>query len=136
MPSSNFTKIELSNGLKVVLKEMHHAPIASMWIWYRVGSRNEHPGITGAAHLIEHLHGSSLFGSQTISAVLDRIGGIYNAATSFDFTTFYATIPIASTSTFLAILAEQMKNRNFTQQAFDLERPVVISEREGLENEP
>ena len=50
-----FTRIRLANGLTVMLKEIHTAPIASAWMWYRVGSRNEVPGCTGATHWVEHM---------------------------------------------------------------------------------
>mgnify|MGYP001214762799 CR=1 FL=1 len=51
----SLTKLTLSNGLLVLLKEIHTAPIISQWIWYRIGSRDEVPGLTGASHWVEHM---------------------------------------------------------------------------------
>ncbi|MFN2184136.1 MAG: insulinase family protein, partial [Anaerolineae bacterium] len=48
-------KHTLDNGLTVLLKESRHAPVTTFWVWYRVGSRNEVPGITGIAHYVEHM---------------------------------------------------------------------------------
>ncbi|MCC7354891.1 MAG: insulinase family protein, partial [Anaerolineae bacterium] len=55
MSDNGLMKTQLSNGMSVIMKEMHHAPVASFWLWYRVGSRNEVPGITGISHWVEHM---------------------------------------------------------------------------------
>ena len=68
MPS--ITKTQLANGMQVLLKEIHTAPIISHWVWYRVGSRNEVPGITGISHWVEHMQ---FKGTPTFpSGVLDK----------------------------------------------------------------
>lgn len=130
-------KYSLQNGLTVIAKEMHHAPVISVWVWYRVGSRYEHVGITGAAHFIEHLKGvRNHYNGVPITSLMDQIGGVYNAATSFDFTTFYVTLPSSHVNKFLEISAAQMKTQSLESNAVELERTVVISEREWQENDP
>ena len=53
--TETITQVELENGLKVLMKEIHTAPIISQWVWYRVGSRFEKPGFTGISHWVEHM---------------------------------------------------------------------------------
>ena len=55
MENNGVFQTELDNGLTVLIKEMHHAPVATLWIFYRVGSRNEIPGMTGTSHWTEHM---------------------------------------------------------------------------------
>jgi len=76
----------LDNGLKVILREVHTAPVTSTWIWYRVGSRNEVEGRTGMSHWVEHMmfKGSSRFPKGAIMRAVGRHGGYVNAMTSHD----------------------------------------------------
>ena len=77
---SPVVKTKLDNDLTVVLREMHHAPVCSFWIWYRVGSRNEIPGITGASHWVEHMmfKESPEFPPGSLDREVSRVGGRYN----------------------------------------------------------
>jgi zinc protease len=79
----------LDNGLTVVLREMHHAPVASFWVWYRVGSRNEWSGITGISHWVEHMlfKGTPAFPQGEFDKAIAREGGVFNWMTWLDFTT-------------------------------------------------
>lgn len=78
----------LSNGLKVLLKEEHKAPVVTFQIWFRVGSRNEKLGTTGISHLLEHMmfKGTKQYGPKTFSQMVQRNGGNDNAFTSKDYT--------------------------------------------------
>ena len=69
-----FTQTTLSNGLRVLLKEIHTAPIISHWIWYRVGSRNEIPGKTGISHWVEHMQfkGTPQFPANVLDKAISR----------------------------------------------------------------
>ncbi len=79
-------KHQLENGLTVVLKESRYAPVTTFWLWYRVGSRNEVPGITGIAHWVEHMlfKGSKDFPKGEIDRQIARNGGMMNGATWLD----------------------------------------------------
>jgi zinc protease len=129
---------ELSNGLSVLVKEIHAAPVASFWIWYRVGSRNEHVGITGISHWVEHMlfKGTEAFPKGAAEKAIAREGGVFNGATSYDFTTFFGTLPSDRIELSLRIEADRMVNAAFDPAEVEAERTVVISERQGAEDSP
>ncbi|MCD6518556.1 MAG: insulinase family protein [Anaerolineae bacterium] len=128
----------LDNGLKVILKEVHTAPVVSTWIWYRVGSRNEVEGLTGLSHWVEHMmfKGSKLFAKGEIMRLVERQGGYANAMTSYDFTTYYETLPSRHAELALQIEADRMLGATFDPAEVEAERTVIIAERENSENEP
>jgi len=134
--SDKFVKRQLDNGLSVLLKETHHAPVATFWAWYRAGSRNEWDGSTGVAHWIEHMLGMrfKLEGKPT-SDLIARLGGVSNAATSFDYTSYFATLPADHIDIALQIESARMQGYRFRSKLVDTERTVIISERQWLENE-
>ena len=131
-------KHTLDNGLTVVLKESRHTPVTTFWVWYRVGSRNEVPGITGIAHYAEHMlfKGSQAFPKGRGDKEVARNGGVRNAYTWLDFTTFFETLPADRIDLGLQIEADRMLNALFDPEEAALERTVIISERQGAENEP
>jgi len=128
----------LSNGLQVLLKEVHTAPVVSTWIWYRVGSRNEVEGTTGLSHWVEHMlfKGSRRFPKGAIMRAVNRHGGYLNAMTSYDYTAYYETLPAAQADLALQIEADRMTTAQFDPAEAEAERTVIIAEREGSENEP
>ena len=132
------TEVTLENGLKVHLKEIHTAPLISQWIWYRVGSKDEPTGQTGISHWVEHMQfkGTQQFPPSMLDKAIDRIGGQWNAFTFLDWTTYYETMPAAQIDLALRLEADRMVNSQFDPQEVDSERTVIISEREGSENEP
>lgn len=131
-------QVTLDNGLKVILREVHSAPVTSAWMWYRVGSRNELGADTGVSHWVEHMlfKGSARFPKGEIMRAVDRLGGYVNAMTSHDFTVYYATLPSAEAELALEIEADRMTSAWFDPQEVEAERTVIIAEREGGENEP
>ncbi len=131
-------KHKLENGLTVLLKESRHAPVTTFWVWYRVGSRNEVPGITGIAHWAEHMlfKGSEAFPKGEISKQIARNGGLMNGLTWLDFTTFFETLPADRIDLGLRIEADRMEKALFDPEEVALERTVIISERQGAENQP
>jgi zinc protease len=131
-------KQTLDNGLTILLRENHHAPVTTFWVWYRVGSRNELPGITGIAHWTEHMlfKGSEAFPRGQIDKQIARNGGVMNAFTSLDFTTFFETLPADRIDLGFRIEADRMVNAVFDPEETSLERTVIISERQGSENQP
>lgn len=128
----------LPNGLVVLLKEMHTAPLISHWIWYRVGSRCEKPGITGISHWVEHMQfkGTPQFPNGVLDRVISRYGGIWNAFTYLDWTTYFETLPADKIEIALRLEADRMVNSLFDPQEVAAERTVIMSERRGNENEP
>lgn len=138
MADSQVTKISFPNGLTVQLKEIHNAPIISHWVWYRVGSRNEIPGITGISHWVEHMQfkGTKLFPAGVLDKAISREGGFWNALTSTDWTTFFETMPADKIDLAMQLEADRMVHSEFPPDEVESERTVVISEREMHENEP
>ncbi len=133
-----YSKTILENGLNVLLKEIHTAPLVSSWIWYRVGSRDEITGHTGISHWCEHMQfkGTPNFPSNLLERAVARDGGMWNAFTYFDWTTFFETMPADKIDLGLRIEADRMINSVFDEKEIASERTVVISEREGSENDP
>ncbi len=132
------TQITLSNGLKLLLKEIHTAPIISSWLWYRVGSRDEVPGHTGVSHWVEHMQfkGTEQFPATMLDKAISREGGTWNAFTYIDWTAYFETMPADKIDLALRLEADRMLNSRFDPEEVASERTVVISEREGNENEP
>ena len=132
------TLLTLDNGLTVHLKEIHTAPIISTWVWYRVGSRNETRGRTGISHWVEHMQfkGTDKYPPGYLDREISRVGGIWNAMTYLDWTTYFETLPAHLFEISLALEADRMVNSRFIPDEVERERTVVISEREGNENEP
>ena len=137
MPKS-YTKTKLANGLTVLLKEIHTTPLVSLWVWYRVGSRDETPPLTGISHLVEHMQfkGTRRFPADMMDKAVAREGGTRNAFTFLDWTTYFETMPADKVDLALRIEADRMQHSLFDPKELNSERTVVISEREGHENEP
>jgi zinc protease len=132
------TKLTLQNGLLVLLKEIHTSPIVSQWIWYRVGSRDEIPGLTGASHWVEHMmfKGTMQYPLGVLDQAISREGGYWNAFTFLDWTSFFESLPADKIDIALRLEADRMFNSLFDDHELSSERTVVISERQGSENEP
>ena len=128
----------LPNGLSIRLKEIHTAPIISTWVWYHVGSRNEVKGKTGISHWVEHMQfkGTEKFPAGSLDREVSRSGGIMNAMTHLDWTTYFETLPAHVFDFSLKAEADRMVNSPFHPEEVNRERTVIISELEGNENEP
>ncbi|MDX1687373.1 MAG: pitrilysin family protein [Candidatus Promineifilaceae bacterium] len=131
-------KTTLDNGLTIVSREMHHAPVISFWIWYAVGSRNEKPGRTGASHWVEHMmfKGSPEFPPGTLDRAVSRVGGRFNAFTWIDFTAYFETVPSQHVDLAMRIESDRMVNALMDEAAVASERTVILSERHMYENRP
>ena len=132
------TKHKLPNGLLILLKKIHTAPIISQWVWYRVGSRDEGPGVTGISHWVEHMQfkGTLQFPGGVLDKLISREGGQWNAFTYLDWTTYFETMPAEKIDLALRLEADRMQHSQFDPQEVASERTVIISERQGAENEP
>ncbi len=131
-------KSTLKNGLTVLLREMHHAPVASFWVWYRTGSRNDKPGNTGISHWVEHMmfKGSPQFPAGSLDRMISREGGRWNAFTTTDFTAYYETLPANKINLALQLEADRMTGAQILEQDIESERSIIISERHMYENHP
>ncbi len=136
--TSPVTRTVLPNGLLVLLREIHTAALVSHWVWYRVGSRNEPTGRTGASHWVEHMQfkGTPQFPVGVLDKGIARLGGVWNAFTYMDWTTYFETLPAAEIDLALRLEADRMTNSLFDPEEVESERTVIISERQGSENEP
>lgn len=128
----------LSNGLSILTREVRISPIVSFWVWYRVGGRHEVPGTTGASHWVEHMvfKGTDRFPKGVADKTIAGCGGVRNGMTWVDYTAYYETMPSRHIDIAIAIEADRMTNARFLPDEVASERGVVISEREGSENQP
>ncbi|MCS7253203.1 MAG: pitrilysin family protein [Armatimonadota bacterium] len=128
----------LDNGLKVLVKEDHTMPLASCYVWYNLGSRNEHPGITGISHWVEHMlfKGTPKFPKELLMRLIERKGGRWNGFTSRDYTAYFEDLPSSDIELAIEIESDRMSNAIFDPKEVEAERMVIISERQGAENHP
>lgn len=105
----------LPNGMRVLTRELHHAPLASVMVWYGVGSRDEEPGLTGLSHFLEHMmfKGTPRFPYGVLEEGVKRRGGMWNAFTSFDYTAYYEVLPARHLEYGLEVEADRMVNITF-----------------------
>jgi zinc protease len=131
-------RFRLRNGLDVILAPDTESPTVSSWIWYRIGSVNERPGITGVSHWVEHMmfQGSPHYRKGEIDRAIFAIGGTSNAFTDNDFTAYFATVPREHWEVPLRIESDRMVGARMDPTDSDRERIVILSEREGNENRP
>lgn len=129
---------KLPNGLTVYLLNDSSTPAVSVYIGYKVGSRNEQIGKTGISHLLEHLlfRGTKLFPEQELNSMLYTSGAQYNAFTSYDLTVYYETLPGKYLEKALMLEADRMKNSELAAESIAREKGIVTSELEGYKNDP
>jgi zinc protease len=129
---------QLPNGLKVVVKEVHTAPLVSVWCWYRVGSADEGHGLTGVSHWVEHMNfkGTVNIPRDEMKGIVERFGGMWNGYTWIDQTTYLETAGGAALDQMLFIEAERMAYGLYEPAECESERTVIISELQGGENDP
>ncbi len=128
----------LENGLKVLIQEEHTAPLASVWCWYKVGSKHEPPGLTGVSHWVEHMNfkGTTNIPRDRIKGIIEQFGGAWNGYTWIDQTTYLETATRDALDRMLFIEAERMANGLYHPDDCESERTVIISELQGGENDP
>lgn len=128
----------LANGLRVLIKEVHTSPLFCASVWYRAGSRNEGPGTTGLAHLLEHMmfKGTARYGKGQFDQILERNGALNNASTSLDRTQYYILVSKDRADLAMELEADRMRGALFTQTDLDDEMTVVRNELEKGEDNP
>lgn len=121
----------LENGLKVIVKEDHRAPVATAQVWYKVGSASEYGGITGVSHVLEHMmfKGTPKYPVGQFSEVLASIGARDNAFTSRDFTAYYQLFDVSKLETSFDLESDRMVQLNLDESEFIKELEVVKEER-------
>jgi zinc protease len=121
----------LPNGLEVVVWPDRDIPNVAMYTWYRVGSRNERPGITGLSHYFEHMmfNGTKTRPPGEFDRVMEANGGSNNAYTSSDVTVYQNWFPASATELIFDLEADRMRNLDFDPKVVESERGVVYSER-------
>jgi len=130
-----------SNGLTVLVAPDHSAPVVTFQVTYRVGSRNEVTGTTGATHILEHLmfKGSESFNDpkgNSVKQYLEKVGGQFNASTGVDRTTYFATVGRESLEGYVAIEADRMRHLWLHEADRRSEMTVVRNEYERGKNDP
>jgi zinc protease len=135
---SNMTSAVLDNGLKVLVHEVHTAPLASVWCWYKVGSKDEVTGLTGVSHWVEHMNfkGTTNIPREQVKGIIEKFGGSWNGYTWIDQTTYMETASTAGLDRMLFVEAERMANCLYDPEDCESERTVIISELQGGENDP
>jgi zinc protease len=128
----------LDNGLRVLIQEVRTAPLASVWCWYRVGSKNEGPGLTGVSHWVEHMNfkGTTNIPRDKVKGIIEQFGGYWNGYTWIDQTTYTETATRDALDRMLFIESERMANCLYDPADCESERTVIISELQGGENDP
>lgn len=129
----------LDNGMKFLVLEDHSIPNANFYIFWKVGSRNEYPGITGLSHFFEHMmfNGAKKYGPKQFDRVMEANGGANNAYTTNDVTVYTDWFPASALETIFDLEADRIADLNLDDKMVESERGVVASERTtGLENSP
>ncbi|WP_218110290.1 M16 family metallopeptidase [Oligoflexus tunisiensis] len=139
MKSSDVEVVQLKNGMKVLLLEDHSIPNANMYTFWKVGSRNEVPGITGLSHFFEHMmfNGSKNFPPGSFDKVMEASGGSNNAYTTANVTVYTNWFTASALQTVFDLEADRIANLEIDDKKLESERGVVLSERStSLENDP
>ena len=128
----------LDNGLRVLIQEIHTAPLASVWCWYRVGSKDETTGQTGVSHWVEHMNfkGTTNIPRDKVKGIIEQFGGYWNGYTWIDQTAYTETATRDALDRMLFIEAERMATCLYDPTDCESERTVIIAELHGGENDP
>jgi zinc protease len=137
-PGAALRALTLDNGLKVLVQEEHTAPLASVWCWYKVGSKDERPGLTGVSHWCEHMNfkGTANIPRDQVKGIIEQFGGSWNGYTWIDQTTYLETATRDALDRMLFIESERMASCLYHPDDCESERTVIISELQGGENDP
>ena len=125
------TEYQLDNGLKLVIKEDHRAPVVVSQVWYRVGASYEHDGITGVSHVLEHMmfKGTDAHPPGEFSRIISANGGTENAFTSKDYTAYFQRLEKSRLAVSFELEADRMRNLHLQDKEFQKEINVVMEER-------
>jgi zinc protease len=129
--SHNVQTATLSNGMKILIEEDHAIPNVAMYFFYRIGSRNERPGITGISHFFEHMmfNGAKKYGPKQFDIQMEKAGGENNASTSNDLTVYTDWFPNTALELMMDMESDRIRDLAFDPKIIESERGVVYSER-------
>ena len=139
VPRDKVTTGMLDNGMQVVVIEDHRAPVAVHMVWYKAGSADEKPGVSGVAHFLEHLlfQGTKNMEPGELSRVVAANGGTDNAFTSYDQTAYFQRVAADRLELMMQMEADRMVNLQLGDEEIRTERDVIIEERnQRTENDP
>ncbi|MBP6591326.1 MAG: insulinase family protein, partial [Chitinophagaceae bacterium] len=139
MKADDVKTFTLKNGMKFLVIEDNSIPNANMYLFYKVGSRNEYQGITGLSHFFEHMmfNGAKKYGPKQFDQVMEFNGGANNAYTREDVTVYTNWFPSSATEVIFDLEGDRISSLSIDPKMVESERGVVISERStGLENSP
>jgi zinc protease len=139
MKADDVKTFTLDNGMKFLVVEDFSIPNANMYFFYKVGSRNEHQGITGLSHFFEHMmfNGAKKYGPKEFDRTMEFNGGANNAYTTENVTVYTDWFPAASTEIMFDLEGDRIASLSIDPKMVESERGVVLSERRtGLENSP
>ncbi|MBS1790703.1 MAG: insulinase family protein [Acidobacteria bacterium] len=121
----------LKNGMKIIVEEDHSIPNVALYIFYRIGSRNERPGTTGLSHFFEHMmfNGAKKYGLKQFDRTMEAAGGSNNAYTSNDLTVYQDWFPRSALDLIFDLEADRIRDLSFDPKVVESERGVVASER-------
>ncbi len=128
----------LPNGMRVLVDEHAPSDVVAAYLWFNVGSRDERPGMEGAAHFVEHMlfKGTERYGVGGVARAVEAPGGDINAYTSFDETVFHITAPGSALDEMLGVLAEMGQSARFDPAELERERDVICEEIRGGADDP
>lgn len=129
----------LKNGMKFLVVEDFSIPNANMYLFYKVGSRNEHQGITGLSHFFEHMmfNGAKKYGPKMFDQTMEFNGGANNAYTTENVTVYTNWFPASASEVIFDLEGDRISSLSIDPKMVESERGVVLSERStGLENSP
>ncbi|MGH7899281.1 MAG: M16 family metallopeptidase [Candidatus Binatia bacterium] len=129
--TSRVREATLENGLKVLVLPVTKAPVVTLQVWYRVGSRNERLGTTGLSHLLEHLmfKETDKLKPEEFSKIIQANGGELNAFTTSDYTTYFETLSSDRLGLALELEADRMSHLKLREETTEPEKRVVMEER-------
>ncbi len=129
--AANVTEAMLDNGMKVIVKEDHRAPVVVSQVWYKVGSSYETDGITGISHILEHMmfKGTEKHGPNEFSKIISENGGRENAFTGRDYTAYFQRLEKSRLPISMELESDRMRNLTLPEEEFLKEREVVKEER-------
>lgn len=130
-PANRVSEFKLANGLTLVVVPDNRAAVVTHMVYFRAGSADEPPGVSGIAHFLEHLMFKSTekLANGEFSAIVSRLGGQHNAFTSYDYTGYYQRIAKDRLKTLMEMEADRMVNLKLGEQDIETERQVIIEER-------
>ncbi len=137
--STQVTDFRLENGMQVVVIEDHRAPVVVHMVWYKAGSGEEDPGLSGVAHFLEHLlfKQTKTMEAGEFSRIVAENGGSDNAFTSYDYTGYFQRIAADRLPLMMKMEADRMVNLDLGPDDILTERDVIIEERnQRVENSP